>query len=157
MYGIKHLIECRCILAQFRNQPNPVFHKFVVFSIVEDDDTVRMKFAQCNNCGIIHKITDMCKSQIMNGREDMRSIPTIEDIKISIPEKLASILEKYDVSLPYWEHAKFIIDNERWGENITLSSDVEDNQRQVKFIKILSQSLFSVENYTTDDIVTHTS
>lgn len=155
MYGLKHLIECRCILAQFKNRPEPVFHKFVAFSVVDDNDNVIPKYTQCNNCGIIHKVIDVCKSQIMNGREEMRSIPSIDEIKLSLPERLTAIMESHNLELPHWEHAKFILDNERWGETITLSSDVIDNEKQIKYVKIISSSLFSVEHYTYDDVLVH--
>ena len=99
MQGIKHMVECRCVLSQYKKSTIPVYHKFIVFSII-DKDKVKISFAQCNNCGIIHKITDLCKSEIMNGKEQMSSLETIEDIKTALPEDLGSVLENYSCTLP---------------------------------------------------------
>ena len=83
--GVKHVVECRCVLPQYKKTSNPVYHKFVVFSILEKDKT-KVSFIQCNNCGIVHKIIDLCKSEILNGKEQLSSLETIEDIKISLPK-----------------------------------------------------------------------
>ena len=79
--GVRHLIECHCILPQFRNRQTPVYHKFIVFSTV-DDDKVNKKLVQCNNCGILHKVVDLCKSEIAHGMEEGASLRTIEDIRL---------------------------------------------------------------------------
>ena len=60
MRGQKHLIECHCILPQYRRALNTVYHKFVVFSEIDDSDTVVPKFAQCNNCGVIGHLAGQC-------------------------------------------------------------------------------------------------
>ena len=91
-FGQKHLIKCRCVLPQMKNLPIPTQHQFVVFSEVIDGN-VKTKFSQCNNCGVIHKITDICSSEIMNGKDAMSSIMSIEDIKLSMNASLSSILE----------------------------------------------------------------
>ena len=60
--GVRHLIECHCTLPQYRNANPPVYHKFVVFSVL-DEDAIQKKLVQCNNCGIIHKVVDLCKKK----------------------------------------------------------------------------------------------
>ena len=69
----KHLIECHCILPQYKKAPKPVFHKFIVFSEI-DNDVVEPTYVQCNNCGAVHKIYDFCKSEIIVGRDELRTI-----------------------------------------------------------------------------------
>ena len=64
MQGFKHLVQCHCILPQYRKMKDPVFHKFVVFSTIDKKDNVEPKNVQCNNCGVIHKVFDICKSEI---------------------------------------------------------------------------------------------
>jgi len=118
--GLKHLLQCHCILPQYRNSQNPVFHKFVVFSIIDDSGTLVPKFCQCNNCGVIHKIIDICKSEIIPGKDESRLITHLDDIKIMLPQDLASILENYDCDLPTYENAKFILDEKAWGEKLIL-------------------------------------
>jgi len=65
--GMKHLIECHCILSQYRDRQDAIYHKFIVFSEVDEGDTVIPKFVNCNNCGICHNVIDLCKS-IINTR-----------------------------------------------------------------------------------------
>ena len=110
MAGIKHLIQCHCILPQYRRMKNPIFHKFTVYSKWNKDGGIIDKISQCNNCGVIHKIIDICKSEIIPGKDESRLITHLDDIKIMLPQDLASILENYDCDLPTYENAKFILD-----------------------------------------------
>jgi len=48
---IKHLVECKCSLPQFRERDIPVPHSFVVFSVVNEDGSIQPSYAECNNCG----------------------------------------------------------------------------------------------------------
>jgi hypothetical protein len=149
IFGQKHLIKCRCVLPQFKNSSDPEKkqHRFTVFSEVIDD-VVKKKFSQCNNCGLIHKVTDICTSEIMSGKEAMSSILTIEDIKSSLHPSLASILERYQCDLPTWEQAQFIMENKRWGEIIILTSDIEDDSKVIKYLRILGETLFKVDSHS---------
>jgi len=124
--GVKHLIQCHCILPQFKNSSEPVFHKFTVFSVIDDSDTVQPKFAQCNNCGILHKITDVCRSELTS-REDAKSLPSIEDIKFSIPADLTRVLETYQCDIATWEQAEWIYLTKAWDQWITLARDEDES------------------------------
>ena len=154
MQGQKHLVKCRCILPQFKRAENPPVHKFIVFSVIDDDDKVVPKFAQCNNCGLIHKIVDICSSEIMRNREFMTSIKTIDDIKQSLPENLAKTLELNKSDLPTYEAVSFIYENKLWGSHVVMNSDSEDGLRQGKYVRILGEVLFKVESYTREEVVT---
>lgn len=129
MEGIKHLIECQCVLPQFRNANPPVYHKFVVFSVVNDSDSVINKVAQCNNCGILHKVFEIGKSEILTGDEDgTSSVLTKEDIKMMLPSNVSNVLENYSADLPTWEQCLFIVENKKWDTAIVVSREVnEDN------------------------------
>ena len=81
MTGQQHLIQCHCVLPQYRGRKDPVYHKFTVFSIIDESDTVVPKFVQCNNCGVIHKVYDICKSEIITGKDEMRNTAKIDDFK----------------------------------------------------------------------------
>ncbi len=150
--GQKHLIKCRCILPQFRNVPVPPSHQFIVFSVIDDTDLVVPKFAQCNNCGIIHKVTELSRSELV-GREAMSSLMTIDDVKTSLPPSLITILEGASADLPTYEAAKFIIENQRWGDFVALTSEVEDNVRQGKYVRVLGANLFKVDSYIRDEVI----
>jgi len=131
--GIKHLIECHCILPQYRNRKNALFHKFVVFSMLEKNEVVP-KPAQCNNCGAIHKVIDICKSEILLSRDESVAVMTKEDIKISLPEKLVEILDSYNCDIATWEQAKFIIKEKSWGSKVRLNFDTSENETAAKFL-----------------------
>lgn len=149
MQGLRHIIECNCILPQFKNRLKPPFHQFPVFSIIDDDNTVKSKMVQCENCGIIHKVHEIGKSTILKNKENMSSIITIEDLVDSLNDKLVSLLQKNNVEdVSKWEEAKFIIDNEQWGNFIVLSKDLNDDEVNIKLLKIISKNIFVVENET---------
>lgn len=152
--GQKHVIKCRCILHQFKTKKNPPTHSFVVFSIINDDDSVVSKYVQCNNCGIIHKVTDIGRSEIINGKEHMSSIVTLNETKMSIPERLVILLEANNVDQPTWEYTKFIIDNERWGDCVVLSTDETEGTKQGKYVIILGENLFKIESFVREEVLT---
>jgi hypothetical protein len=139
-------------LPQFKHQDNAPQHQFVVFSVIEDDGTFRVHFAQCNNCGIVHKVIDVCKSKIVP-KEEMGSLPTIDDIKVSLPSTLANLLEQNNVDLPTWEMAQFILENKQWGNFVVLSTDKEDGLRQGKYVRILGENTFKVETFVCEEVI----
>lgn len=153
MDGLKHVITCRCIMQQFKRLRNAPLHKFVVFSVIGDDNAVIPKFVQCNNCGVIHKVIDVARSEIVTSREHMASIVTLDEIKTSIPEKLAAVLEANNCDLPTWEAVSFILESQKWGSFVVLTADEEGGTRQGKFVRILSESLFKVESFTREEVV----
>ena len=140
------MVECQCVLPQYKKSANPVYHKFVVFSVLEDDK-IKTNFAQCNNCGVVHKIIDLCKSEILNGKESLNSLETIEDIKLSIPQDLSAVLENYSCDISNWQHAKFIYENGKWGDSIVLVREELDSEIQGKFLTIVSHNRFKIETF----------
>lgn len=112
-----------------------------------------MKFAQCPNCGLVHRVTEIGVSEIVTGREDMVSIVSIDDIRASLPERLVDILTVNGADLPSWEAARFIYENAQWGGYVTLSTDVEGDVRQGKYVRILGTNLFSVDTFIREEVV----
>lgn len=153
MDGYKHLIECHCVLPQYRNIPNPVFHKFVVFSVVEDDGSVVPSLSRCENCGAVHKVIDICKSEIMTAKEDSRSVLTKRDLSSSLPAQLVQLFEEYSLSTCDYEAAKFYIENEKWGATIILSKEKEDDGFSGKMLTFLSGEKFRVDPFFYRDSV----
>lgn len=147
--GIRHLVECHCILPQFRNRNPAVYHKIVVFSIVEDD-VVKPKLSQCNNCGIVHRVIDLCKSEIVHGVEEGNSIRSIDDIKISLPQKIADFLSQQKSDLTIWEFVEFLLDNKKESE-IVLSKDQQGDITQVKILHVKQDGTFKVKSETRQD------
>lgn len=154
MEGIKHLIECHCILPQFRGKNELVYHKFIVFSVVDDSDTVVPKYVQCNNCGVVHKIFDICKSEIVPGRDELKTVSRIEDTMLGMSKDLISVLETYDVDLPTWEQAKFIMDNQKWGSFIILNKDHVDTNLVGKRLFFDAAKKLRIEDFMTNEIIT---
>ena len=149
--GLKHLVTCRCVLPQFKRREDPPQHQFVVFSVVQDDGTVTTKFAQCNNCGIIHKATEINRSEVVS-RESMGSLTTVDDMKLGMPAQLANALEAADVDVATWEHARYVWDNKQWGSFVVLSTDEEDGLRQGKYIQILGENMFKIDTFTREEL-----
>jgi len=151
--GHRHLVECRCVLPQFKARKDPPRHKFVVFSVVDENDKVEIKYAQCNNCGLVHKVTDICTSEIQQSKENSSFILSIDDIKISLPKDLSVILEKYKVDLPSWEQAIFILENKEWGNFIILEQEDEGDSKMGKYVRILGESFFKIENFSRNEYI----
>lgn len=148
MRGQKHLIKCRCVLPQYKTFKDPPAHRFVVFSKINENDEVLPRYSQCNNCGIIHKVTNICTSEIVAGKDHMNSLIHINDIKVSIPKMFSDILESNSADLATWESVQFIIENKQWGHIAILSSEIEGSDVNGKYIKVLSESLCKIESFT---------
>lgn len=153
MQGFKHLIQCHCILPQYRNRPDPVFHQFVVFSTIDDSDTVLPKYVQCNNCNVVHKVYDLCKSEIIAGRDELNSVSTIDDVIYTIPEDIRGVLESYSVDLPTWEHAQFVLQNKVWGTAVILTKDVLEDETQGKILMIAGPGKFNIETFIVENYI----
>ena len=151
--GQRHLIGCRCVLQHFKSRSDPPRHHFMVFSVINDDDTIATKFVQCNNCGLIHKIIDICKSEILSGKENSASVMTIDEIKVSLPKNLIDILERSNVDISIYEQAQFILENKRWGDVILLTAEEDGGIRHGKYVRILGETFFKVDNFSRQEIL----
>jgi len=152
MVGIKHMVECHCVLPQFRRRPSPPFHKFVVFSIIDDGDTVIEKHAKCNNCGVIHNIFDISKSHILSGQED-GAIMEISDIQLMVPKSLSDILLNYDCDLPTWEMVLFNLQNDLWNSKIVLSRNSDDGIVSGRILKMNSPGKYQIYPYSMKEVL----
>lgn len=151
--GVKHLVECHCMLPQYRGAPDPVFHKFVVFSVIDEHDNVIPKNAQCTNCGVIHRVIDIMKSEVLMGNDETNAVLTIDDLKHSIPDRVVRTLESYEVSLPTWEEVIFIIENKQWDKHVILTSEETKIGTQGKLIRFTGPQTFRIEPYTSRNMI----
>ena len=148
MGATKHLIQCHCILPQYRGKKDPVFHKFTAFSLIDDEsDTVEMHYANCNTTGAVHKIYDICKSEIVVGSEDAKSQIMIEDFKLSLHGDLYETFINYNCEVVDFQFAQYIIDSKLWGSHIVLSREELDEKVQGKIIKFIEENKFRIESY----------
>lgn len=145
------MITCRCILQQFKSKKNPPLHGFVVFSVVGNDNLVVQKYAQCNNCGIVHKIVDLCKSEIVSGKENMPSIVSVDDIKCSLPSSYCEVLEKNSADLATWENIQFLLEKKMWGSHVVLTSELNEDVRTGKILIVLGESLLKVDSFMREE------
>ena len=147
MRGLKHLVECHCVLPQFRNKKERPYHKFVVFSVIDQADGVIPKHAVCNNCGVIHNVYDIGKSEILVGQETGATIQK-EDIELMIPTSISNVLKSYDCDISVWEHALFVMQNSIFPENIILSRTVDGEVTSGKILTIEDINKYQIKPYS---------
>ena len=153
MSGFKHLIQCHCILPQYRKLDNPIFHKFVVFSAVDKDEDVIPKIVKCNNCEVAHKVFDFCKSEVLIDGEDINAL-SISDIRKSIPETICKALDDNKCDIATWEQTKDIIENNLWGSIVVLSSKKISGSTNIKTLILNEKDDFKIETtLRQDDLV----
>lgn len=145
--GLQHLIQCHCILPQYRKRKDPIFHQFTVFSTLENDEVVE-KNAQCPNCGVLHRVFDICKSEILIGKDETKTLAEIKDMRLLLPTALVDLLESYSCDINIWEQAVFIRQNKKWGEKIKLSSDSSETENSAKFLIFLDNESYKISTET---------
>lgn len=150
--GIKHLIDCHCILPQYRKQETPIYHKFVVFSIV-DDNVVEPKFVQCNNCSIVHKVVDICKSEIVAGLEFSNAVTRLDEVQQGLPDNVASILTKANCDLATWENVAFLMETSLEGFEVPIAKEENAGLTQIKLLVVDKQGKAKVKTVTRNDFV----
>ena len=151
--GGKHLVKCVCVLPQLSKQKNPPSHEFVVFSTYDDDiGDFDATFVQCDNCGVVHKVIDLCTSVIQRGRDDLKSVVTVDDIRKSVPPAMAEVLDQHKVDLPTWQQLAWIIEEKQWGTPVILSSEYVDGVRQGKAMTIIGESLYKISNFMNETV-----
>ena len=153
MPGVKHLIECHCVLRIYRGNEEVDNHKFPVYSKIDKSGKLIPKFAKCNNCESLHYVHDYCRSDLRGGKDQTSVTLSIDDIAISLPERLAGILAKSQCDIATWEHCLDIIEENRWGESVVLNRDIIDENQQVKILFINSENMFKVENKIINSII----
>ena len=141
------------MLPQYKNRPDPVFHKFIVFSVIDDSDTVIPKYSQCNNCGIVHKIIDICQSEIITGKEDLKSLPTVDEIRMMLPEDVQRVLDNYGVELAVWEHVLFAVQNKIRDYYVILTRDIMENEIQGKLMRFDSDGKIKIETFIHTSVI----
>ena len=153
MKGIKHLIQCHCVLPQFRKRAEKVFHKIEVFSILDEEDKVNEKFVICDNCGVVHKVTDLCKSEIQTNHETITSVRTIPEIKLSIDDSLSKILESNRAHVSTWENIEYLIDNDVFDTPVVINRETVKGKINVKIFQLKKNGKFKITNEIINDEV----
>lgn len=151
MIGTKHLIQCHCVLPQYRKSSEPVFHKFVVYSRFVEDQKIQKKLFRCNNCDAVHRVIDLCRSEIVTKIEDTDVIVDADEVMLGLPDKLVKILEKNNSDIATLESIDHIIESEAWGSSVVISRQTVENKKiHVKILEIKSENKFRLKTETID-------
>ena len=143
---LTHLIECQCILPFFKNKTKPLYHKFKVFSEINENDEFIEKFVVCDNCNAVHKVIEIQKSEIVFGKEGLRSlVKSIEDITFNFQTEnlnhVISVLVKYKCDISTWEKLEYIYENKLEGHTCTISKEDIDDYYLVKYFEFCDNKL----------------
>lgn len=116
MKYIRHLIECHCILPIFKKQTKILYHKFPVFSLIDENDNLEEKYVSCNNCNALHLVKEVNKSDIILGKEGFNSyVTTKRDIEFNLVSEglnhIVDILNANDSDISIWEQINHIYEN----------------------------------------------
>ena len=130
-----------------RGKNPPIFHSFVAFSIENDEGQILEKFSQCSNCGIVHRVYDICKSELTK-REQHTMVQTFSDVSLSIPSELTSVLTTYKCDIATWEHVQFIYMNEKWGDFTIVSREYDNGVTNGKRLIVDGPTKFKIEPIT---------
>jgi hypothetical protein len=96
---------------------------------------------------VIHKITDICTSELTT-REESKSLPSTSDIKLSIPQDLSQILESYQCDIATWEQAEWIYLTKSWDQWLSLVREYdEDSELHGKRLIFLQDGRFRIEAF----------
>ena len=151
MSGSKHLIQCHCVLPQYRNLEVPIFHRFVVFSKINESGDIIPKLCKCNNCGVIHKVVDFCKSELTYGIDDSLAISSAADIRENLSEKICEILDHHKCDIATWEQIEDIFENKSWNSSVILSRQIVLGATQIKCLIIKGVDKFKIESHLRQD------
>ena len=152
MSGLKHLIQCHCVLPQYRRMKDPVFHQFVVYSKFNKDNALKPKVSKCNNCGVFHNIVDFCKSEILHDYEGDGFLITIDDIEDQLPERISGVLKKNNCDLPTWENVLDVYQSREWGSSVVIVRNTIELDTHVKILNIIGKDEISIESQKIENI-----
>lgn len=142
----KHLVECNCVLPQFKHSDPPVWHHFVVFSEIDETGAVIPSFAQCNNCGVVHKVTEVGLSSTLR-RDNLPSLPTLDEVRNTLPEKLQKELGGYELDLATYQELAFVFRHQLWGKVIILQKEQVEEFLVGKMIQIIGSSIWRFQTF----------
>ena len=134
------------MLKTLQKGTTPLYHKFVVYSKIDEYENIIPKYVKCNNCETVHYVYEICRSEIKTGKEDMTSINTIKDISLSLSDKIVGVLNENDAGLASYEEILDAIENDYFPLNIVLQRETIEDIIQIKTLVIKDKDNFKIEN-----------
>ena len=119
----------------------------MVFSEIDASDTVVPKYVQCDNCGVIHKVFDVCKSEIIAGKDELNTVASIDDLRLMVPDDVGGVLDSYSCDLATWENVHFILSNKKWGQHVVLTRDFVNDEEQGKILRFEGPARMKIEAF----------
>jgi hypothetical protein len=130
---------------------SPVFHKFVVYSKFKEDNIIEEKLVRCNNCDAVHRVIDLCRSEIVIKIEETDTILDEEEIKLALSDKIIGILEKNNSDIATYESIDHIINENAWGSQVVISRQTVGNEKtHIKILEINGENKFRLKSETID-------
>jgi len=134
------------MLKTIQKGETPLYHKFSVYSKFDEYDNVIPKYVKCNNCSTLHYVYEICRSEIKTGKDDVTFVNDINDIKVSLPDKLANILDENNTGLAIYEEILDVLENKIFPTSVVLQRELIDDLIQVKTLIINDKDNFKLSN-----------
>ena len=108
---------------------------------------------QCNNCSIVHKVVDICKSEIVAGLEFSNAVTRLDEVQQGLPDNVASILTKANCDLATWENVAFLMETSLEGFEVPIAKEENAGLTQIKLLVVDKQGKAKVKTVTRNDFV----
>ncbi len=115
--------------------------------MIDESDTIVSKYVKCNHCEAVHKVYDVCKSEICIGKEDSMAVLQKKDIQMMIPTDIYDIMEAYNCDIPDFEHALFILQNKKYEEKVLLTKEVLEEEVIGKVLTFNTEGKAMIETF----------
>ena len=105
------------------------------------------KHAKCNNCGVVHNVVDIGKSEILPGQET-GAVMDIDDVKIMMPDSLNRMLSTYNCDIATWENVLFVLQHNKFPSSIVLDRNEENGVISGKILDMKDYTVYSIRPYS---------
>lgn len=157
MDGVRHFVECVCQPAWVRQlddtdeRKNKLYHRFPVFSVIDDNGDCVEKYVKCDNCDLVHKITEVGISEPQKGGvTESYSAVSKEDVSMGIGSTLRDALERHKCDLATYEHVAWLIETQQWGSSVIIAKNQQKNKIEGKRMIILADNLAKIVAFLED-------
>jgi hypothetical protein len=119
---------------------------------MDENGIVNPKLVMCNNCERIHRVTDICKSNILHDGSGRFGIRTVDDVKSGLPTSLVKLVDKNEISLPVWEEIEYKFKNKDSSPTILGKEHIKGDVFG-KYLEIKDLDSFSIGDFHRNDAI----